>query len=352
MDEKNKEKLAKDATREMGKVLNETRGDVQEGIDMALFCSGEGRRMYGETTPSELPDKFAMTVREPLGVCGMITPWNFPMAIPCWKVMPALVCGNTIVIKPASFTPLTVLNLVKGCEEVGIPKGVINYVTGSGSKVGDPLVKHKDVNMISFTGSTDVGRNINIAAAESFKKIGLEMGGKNAVIVMDDANLDLALEGVVWGAFGTTGQRCTATSRCIVHRKVYNKFLKMLIEKAKTIKVGNGLDEKNEMGPAIDESQLLKDLEYVEIGRKEGAKLVCGGKRLTGEKYKYGFFMEPTIFADVNRKMRIFKEEIFGPILSVIPVNSFEEAIETQNDCLYGLSAQFTLRMSIEHFQL
>ncbi len=335
---KNKEKLAKDATREMGKVLNETRGDVQEGIDMALFCSGEGRRMYGETTPSELPDKFAMTVREPLGVCGMITPWNFPMAIPCWKVMPALVCGNTIVIKPASFTPLTVLNLVKGCEEVGIPKGVINYVTGSGSKVGDPLVKHKDVNMISFTGSTDVGRNINIAAAESFKKIGLEMGGKNAVIVMDDANLDLALEGVVWGAFGTTGQRCTATSRCIVHRKVYNKFLKMLIEKAKTIKVGNGLDEKNEMGPAIDESQLLKDLEYVEIGRKEGAKLVCGGKRLTGEKYKYGFFMEPTIFADVNRKMRIFKEEIFGPILSVIPVNSFEEAIETQNDCLYGLS--------------
>lgn len=335
---KNKEQLARDATREMGKILKETRGDVQEGIDMALFCGGEGRRMYGVTTPSELPNKFAMTVRQPLGVCALITPWNFPMAIPCWKLMPALVCGNTVVIKPASFTPLTVWNLVRGCEEVGIPKGVVNLVTGSGRKVGDPLVKHPDVALISFTGSSDVGRQINMAAAPSFKRIGLEMGGKNAVIVMDDANLELALDGVIWGAFGTTGQRCTATSRCLVHKKIYKKFVNMLVERAKKIKVGNGLDETTEMGPAIDEGQLMKNLEYVEIGKKEGAKLVCGGKRLTKGDLKYGFFMEPTIFIDVTRDMRLFKEEIFGPILSVVPFDTFEEAIELQNDCLYGLS--------------
>jgi alpha-ketoglutaric semialdehyde dehydrogenase len=279
-----------------------------------------------------------MTVRQPLGVCALITPWNFPMAIPTWKMMPALVCGNTVVIKPATFTPLTVWHLVKGAEEVGFPKGVINYVTGSGRKVGDPLTKHSDVALVSFTGSTEVGRNINLACAPSFKRVGLEMGGKNAVIIMDDALLDLALEGVLWGAFGTTGQRCTATSRCFVQKGVYKKFLEMLVKRAVKLKVGNGLDESVEMGPAVDESQLQTDLKYVEIGKKEGAKLLCGGKRLTGPKHKNGHFMEPTIFADVTPKMRLFKEEIFGPVLSVIPFNTFEEAIAMQNDCLYGLS--------------
>ncbi|MEJ2368390.1 MAG: aldehyde dehydrogenase family protein, partial [Acidobacteriota bacterium] len=217
-----KEELARDETREMGKVLNETRGDVQEAIDMALFCAGEGRRMYGQTMPSELPNKFAMTMRQPLGVCGLITPWNFPMAIPGWKLMPALVCGDTVVMKPASFTPLSVYNLVKACEIVGIPKGVVNFVTGSGSRVGDPLCRHKDVSLISFTGSTDVGARISEACAPDFRHVTLEMGGKNAMIVLDDANLELALDGALWGAFGTTGQRCTATSRVICQRGIYD----------------------------------------------------------------------------------------------------------------------------------
>ncbi len=341
---KNKEKLANDATREMGKVLKETRGDVQEGIDMALYCFGEGRRMYGMTTPCELPDKFGMTVREPLGVCGLITPWNFPMAIPTWKMMPALVCGNTVVIKPASLTPLTVWNLVKGAEAVGFPPGVINYVTGSGRGVGTPLCTHKDVSLISFTGSTDVGRAINQACATDFKRVGLEMGGKNAVIVMDDADLDLAIEGVLWGAFGTTGQRCTATSRCLVQRGVYDRFIETLARRAKALKVGDGRDESVEMGPAVDENQLATDLAYVEIAKKEGARLVCGGKRLTGPKHKNGCFMEPTIFADVTPKMRLFKEEVFGPVLAVVPFKTFEEGVALQNDCLYGLSGSLYTR--------
>ena len=334
----NKERLARDATREMGKILAETRGDVQEGIDCSLFWAGEGRRMYGITTPSELPNKFAMSVRQPLGVCGLITPWNFPMAIPTWKMMPALVCGNTVVIKPATLTPLTVWNLVKGAEEVGFPKGVVNYVTGSGRKVGDPLCKHPDVALVSFTGSTDVGRAINLTCAPTFKRVGLEMGGKNAVIVMDDANLELAVDGVLWGAFGTTGQRCTATSRCLVQRGVYKKFLDMLVKRAKALKVGDGLDESTQMGPAVDGGQLQTDLDYVAIGKKERATLLCGGKRLTGKKYDKGFFMEPTVFADVKPSMRLFKEEIFGPVLSVVPFKTFEEAVALQNDCLYGLS--------------
>ncbi len=334
----NKERLAHDATREMGKILTETRGDVQEGIDMALFMAGEGRRMYGETTPSELPNKFAMAVRQPIGVCALITPWNFPMAIPTWKMMPALVCGNTVVIKPATLTPLTVWNLVKGAEEVGFPKGVVNYVTGSGRRVGNPLCEHPDVALVSFTGSTDVGRQINLACAKDFKRVGLEMGGKNAVIVMDDADLDLAVDGVLWGAFGTTGQRCTATSRCLVQKGIYKRFLDALVRRAKALKIGNGLDESVEMGPAVDESQLKTDLEYIATGKKEGAKLLCGGKRLTGKTYAKGFFLEPTIFADVKPSMRIFKEEIFGPVLSVVPFRTFEEGIALQNDCAYGLS--------------
>jgi acyl-CoA reductase-like NAD-dependent aldehyde dehydrogenase len=341
---KNKERLAHDATREMGKILKETRGDVQEGIDCALFWAGEGRRMYGETTPSELPNKWAMTMRQPIGVCGLITPWNFPMAIPCWKLMPALLCGNTVVIKPASLTPLSVWNLVKGAEEVGFPPGVVNYVTGGGRGVGTPLCEHPDVSLISFTGSTEVGRSINLACAKDFKRVGLEMGGKNAVIVMDDADLELALEGVLWGAFGTTGQRCTATSRCLVQKGVYDKFIDLLAKHAKALRVGDGQDERTEMGPAVDEGQLQTDLSYIEIGLKEGARLVTGGKRLTGPRHKHGFFIEPTIFADVTPKMRIFREEIFGPVLSVVPFRTFEESVALQNDCLYGLSGSLYTR--------
>ncbi len=335
---RNKERLAKDATREMGKILTETRGDVQEGIDCALYWGGEGRRMFGETTPSELPNKWAMTMRQPLGVCGLITPWNFPMAIPCWKLMPALLCGNTVVIKPASLTPLSVWNLVKGAQEVGFPPGVVNLVTGGGRGVGTPLCEHPDVALVSFTGSTEVGRQINLACAKDFKRVGLEMGGKNAVIVMDDANLDLALDGVLWGAFGTTGQRCTATSRCLVQRGVYEKFLSALAKRARALRVGDGLDERTEMGPAVDEGQLKTDLAYIAIAKKEGARLICGGKRLTGPKYDHGFFLEPTIFADVTPRMRLFKEEVFGPVLAVVPFDTLEQAIALQNDCLYGLS--------------
>lgn len=335
---KNKERLAKDATREMGKILAETRGDVQEGIDCSLFWAGEGRRMYGETTPSELPNKWAMSMRQPLGVAGLITPWNFPMAIPTWKMMPALVCGNTVVIKPATLTPLTVWNLVKGAEEVGFPPGVINLVTGGGRGVGNPLCEHPDVALISFTGSTEVGRQINLSSGKDFKRVSLEMGGKNAVIVMEDANLELAIDGVLWGAFGTTGQRCTATSRCLVQRGVYKKFLDMLAKRAKALVVGDGSDPKTQMGPAVDEGQLNTDLEYVAIAKKEGARLVCGGKRLVGPAHKNGFFIEPTIFADVTPKMRLFKEEVFGPVLAVVPFDTLEEGIALQNDCLYGLS--------------
>ncbi len=333
-----KEELARDATREMGKILAETRGDVQEGIDMGIFIAGEGRRFYGETTPSELPNKFAMSLRQPIGVCGLITPWNFPMAIPTWKMFPALLCGNTVVIKPATFTPLSVYNLVKGCGIVGIPKGVVNFVTGSGKRVGEPLCKHSDVNLISFTGSSAVGRFINSACAPDFKRVCLEMGGKNAMIVMDDAKLELAVDGALWGAFGTTGQRCTATSRCLVQRKVYDEFLSSLSSRARSLRVGNGLDESIEMGPAIDAEQLKKDLEYITIGQEEGARLVTGGKRLTGGHYDKGFFMEPTIFADVKPPMRIAREEIFGPILSVIPFDTLEEAVDIVNQSEYGLS--------------
>jgi aldehyde dehydrogenase (NAD+) len=243
-----------------------------------------------------------------------------------------------VVIKPASLTPLTVWNLVKGAEAVGFPPGVINYVTGGGRGVGTPLCTHKDVSLISFTGSTEVGRQINLACASDFKRVGLEMGGKNAVIIMDDADLDLAVEGVLWGAFGTTGQRCTATSRCLVQRGVYNKFIENLAKRAKALKVGDGRDESVEMGPAVDEAQLATDLEYVEIAKKDGARLVTGGRRLTGAKHKNGCFMEPTIFADVTPKMRLFKEEVFGPVLAVVPFKTFEEGVAMQNDCLYGLS--------------
>ncbi len=334
-----KEEYSQEMTREMGKIIKETRGDVQEAIDTSFLLAGEGRRMFGQTVPSEIPNKFAMSVRMPLGVCALITPWNFPMAILSWKLLPALVCGNTVVIKPATDTPLSAYNLVKTCEEVGIPRGVVNLVTGSGSKVGVPMTQHKDIKLVSFTGSTEIGREVSKACAEDFRHCSLEMGGKNPIIIMDDANLDNAVEGCLWGAFGTTGQRCTASSRLIVHKKIYKALSEKLAERAKALKVGNGLDEATEMGPCVNQDQLEKVEMYVDIGKKENASLICGGHRLTGKEYDKGFFFEPTIFADVDRKMRIAQEEIFGPVLSIIPTNGLEEAIEIANDTIYGLSS-------------
>ena len=334
-----KEQFARDMTREMGKVLNETRGDVQEAIDMTFYMAGEGRRMFGQTVPSELRNKFAMSVRQPLGVCSIITPWNFPMAIPSWKIIPALVCGNTVVFKPASQTPLSAVNFVKVLEDAGIPHGVVNMVTGDGDEVGTPLTTHDAVRVVSFTGSTHVGRIVNQAAAPGFKKVHLEMGGKNVIMIMDDANLELAVDGCLWGGFGTTGQRCTAASRVVVHEKVYKTFLDQFVARARSLVVGDGLKEETQMGPSNSESQLKTVMKYVEIGRNEGARLVTGGRRLDSGAHGAGYFHEPTIFADVAPSMRIAKEEIFGPVVSVIPCRSLDEAIQIGNGVEYGLSA-------------
>ncbi len=334
-----KEDYARDMTREMGKILKETRGDVQEAVDTAYYMAGEGRRMFGPTTPSELPNKFAMAVRQPIGICGMITPWNFPMAIPSWKLLPALVCGNTCVIKPAQDTPLSTFNLVRVLYDAGLPRGVVNIVTGFGSEVGTPITEHADVRAISLTGSSAVGRIVGTTAAKSFKHCSLELGGKNPMIVLEDANLDLAIEGGLWGGFGTTGQRCTATSRIIVQKGIYGDFIERYVERAKALKVGNGLDETVEMGPAINENQLKTDLSYVDIGKAEGARLKCGGNRLDKGEYQNGYFMEPTVFVDVDRKMRIAQEEVFGPVVSIIPCDDLEDAIEIANGIEYGLSS-------------
>src|SRR3954451_5146821 len=307
-----KEDYARDMTREMGKVLKETRGDVQEAIDTAYFMAGEGRRLFGATVPSELPNKFAMAIRVPLGVVGMIAPWNFPMAIPSWKLFPALVCGNTCVIKPAEDTPLSTINIVQALVDAGLPKGVVNIVTGFGPEAGAPMLTHPDVRAISFTGSSEVGRMIGEVAARSFKHCSLEMGGKNAMIVLEDANLDLAVEGVLWGAFGTTGQRCTATSRVILQKSIFNKFRDALVSHAKSLRIGNGLEANTQMGPQINQAQVETSQKYVDIGKNEGAKLAAGGSRLDKDAYAHGYFFQPTVFSDVDPKMRIAQEEIFG----------------------------------------
>jgi len=337
--EREKENLARLMTREMGKVLKETRGDVQEGIDTAFFAFGEGRRMHGETVPSELSRKSAYVLRRPMGVWGLITPWNFPIAIPSWKVFPAILSGNTVVLKPASDTPASSARLVKILEEAGLPPGVVNLVTGSGSIVGEALLNSSDIRGISFTGSSEVGRRIAEVCGRTLKRVSLEMGGKNAQIVLEDANLELALEGVLWGAFGTTGQRCTATSRLIVQESIYNKFIEMLVERAKKIKIGNGLDESVEMGPIINEHQRTTIHGYVEIGKSEGARLLIGGEYYEEGEAEKGFFYKPTIFDNVSPDMRIAQEEIFGPVLSVIKVKDFKEAIEVMNNVKYGLSS-------------
>ena len=274
-----KEAYAEQMTREMGKILEETRGDVQEAIDMTYYMAGEGRRLFGQTTTSELLNKFCMWVRSPIGVCSLVTPWNFPMAIPSWKVMPALICGNTVVMKPATDTPLSMYNLVQTLVEAGIPRGVVNFVTGSGAQVGTALMTHDDVRVVSFTGSSEVGKKVAEACAGTFKHSCLEMGGKNIIMVMEDANLGLAVEGALWGGFGTAGQRCTASSRIAVHTDVYKNFLEKFVARARALKVGNGLDPTVHVGPLINENQLKTVEEYVEIGKNEGAKLLCGGQR-------------------------------------------------------------------------
>jgi aldehyde dehydrogenase (NAD+) len=341
---RDKEKIAREMTREMGKVFDETKGDVQEAIDMAFLAAGEGRRLFGVTTPSELHNKFNMAVRMPLGVAGLITPWNFPIAIPAWKGMAALICGNTVVIKPASLTPLSVIMLAEAFEEAGLPKGVWNVVTGGGREVGQPMIEHPKVRVISFTGSTDVGRDINVACAPSFKHVHLEMGGKNIIMVMDDADVDLAVDGALWGAFGTSGQRCTAASRIAVHHKVHDQFVEKLAARAKKLRVGNGLDPNVDMGPAVSASQLKTVESYVQIGKDEGANVVAGGHTLEDGRYARGYFHEPTVFAGVKPTMRIAQEEIFGAVTAVIKCDSLEQAIEIGNSVKYGLSASIYTR--------
>ena len=335
----NKDRYTQEMTREMGKVLKEAGGDVQEAIDCTYYTAGEGRRLHGFTTPAEMPNKFAMCVRQPVGLCGLNTPFNFPMAIPSWKLIPALVCGNTVVIKSGEDVPLSALNLVKACEQAGIPKGVVNLVNGFGD-AGAALVDHQDVRLISFTGSTDTGRKIAEACARDNKIVSLEMGGKNAIIVMDDADIDNAVEGSLWGAFGTSGQRCTASSRLVVHKKVYKKFVQKLVERVKALRVGNGLDPKTDVGPVINEDAMQKIHGYIHIGKNiDRATLACGGNLLTKGDYAKGWFIEPTVFTDVKPGMRIGQEEIFGPVTSVIPFSTLDEAIEIVNGVKYGLSS-------------
>jgi alpha-ketoglutaric semialdehyde dehydrogenase len=341
---KRKEEFSRDMTREMGKVLAETRGDVQEAIDMTYYMAGEGRRLFGQTTPSELPNKFAMSVRQSIGVCGLITPWNFPMAIPSWKLMPALVSGNTVVLKPAEDTPLSSYHLIETMAEAGVPAGVVNLVSGDGPSAGAPLSAHKNVPVISFTGSTSTGRIIAQTCAPDFKHYSLEMGGKNIILVMDDANLDLAVEGAVWGGFGTTGQRCTAASRIGVHKSVYKEFTSRFVDRVKKLIVGDGLHPSVEMGPCINEQQLNTVIFYVEIGKKENANMLTGGHRLQTGAHAKGWFHEPTVFGDCSLQMRIAQEEIFGPVVSLIPFGSLEQGIEIANGVPYGLSASIYTR--------
>ncbi len=342
--EDRKEELARNMVREMGKVIKEARGDVQEAIDMAKYAAGEGRRLLGMTVPSELRNKFAMAVRAPIGVIGVITPWNFPVAIPSWKILPALVAGNTVVFKPASETPYVALQFVEILAEAGLPPGVVNFITGSGREVGTPLIEDPRVGCISVTGSSETGRKIAGRCGELMKRITCELGGKNAICVMEDADLDLAVDGALWGAFGTAGQRCTATSRVIIHEKVYKEFAERFVERAKKLRIGDGLDPQNDVGPVVNKDQLKSINEYVEIGKNEGAKLLFGGRILTDGALAKGCFHEPTVFGDVKANMRIAQEEIFGPVTALIPVKNFEEAIEVANGTQYGLSLSMYTR--------
>ena len=342
-----KEELSRLMTREMGKVLPEARGDVQEAIDVAYYMAGEGRRLFGQTVPSEMPDKFAMAIRRPIGVVGIITPWNFPVAIPGWKLFPALICGNTAVIKPASDTPACLVRFVELLREGGIPPGVVNVVTGSGGEVGNAIVAHPDVRVISFTGHTDTGVEISRTAAETLKRVSLELGGKNPIVIWEDADLDLALDSVVWSAFGTSGQRCTAASRIVVHRTVHDRFVDALKGRVASLVLGNGLDDATDVGPVINDTAVERIAAYAAIGRGE-AELVIGGEPARDGKLAKGSFFQPTIFADVRPNARIAQEEIFGPVTSVIPVDDWDEAVRVVNDVKYGLSTSlFTQNINL-----
>lgn len=337
---KRKQEIGELVTREMGKVIPEGLGDVQEAIDMAYYMAGEGRRLSGETVPSELPNKDCKSIRVPIGVFALITPWNFPTAIPAWKIFPALVSGNTVVFKPSSYTPVCATKLVEILVEAGIPKGVINLVHGTGEYVGEYLATHPGIDGVSFTGSTAVGERLARICGPD-REISCEMGGKNAIIVMDDAKLELAVEGAIWGGFGTTGQRCTAASRVVVHEAVYERFIDMFTKAASKLRLGNGLLKTTDVGPLINEAQMKKVLDYIEIGKKEGARLVIGGKAVETPRrgVSTGYFIEPTIFADVDPKMRIAQEEIFGPVVSVIKAKDLDNAIRIVNGSAYGLSS-------------
>lgn len=346
--EQRQEELAQLMTREMGKILKETRGDVQVAIDVAKFMAGEGRRAEGETIPSALPNKMCLTLRHPIGLVGIITPWNFPLAIPAWKTFPALLAGNAVVLKPASDTPLMALKLAEILQEAGLPAGVFNVLTGPGSSLGDAMVGHAKINMISLTGSTEVGRHVAEICGHDLRRCALELGGKNAVVILNDGDLDLAAESVTWAAFGTTGQRCTATSRVIVQRGALKDFTERLVAHAKKLRVGDGLKPETEMGPLVNMGRVQAVHEYTQIGQREGAQLVTGGTTLTGGEYSEGAFYQPTVFTNVTPDMRIAREEIFGPFVSLIPVDSYEEAVQVANASEYGLStAVFTEDMRL-----
>ena len=336
---KRKEEIADAMTREMGKPLAETRGDVQEGIDTAYYAATEGRRLFGHTVPSELRNKWAMSFRRPIGVAGIITPFNFPLAIPTWKMFPAILCGNACVFKPAEDVPHTGTLFVEILLDAGLPPEVIQLVHGVGETVGKAIVEHPDVPLVSFTGSTETGRFVGETCGRMHKRLSLEMGGKNAQIVLDDANLELALEGVLWGAFGTTGQRCTATSRLILQKGIHDRFLGMLVDKARAMKLGDGRKSGTDVGPLINDASRRKVEHYVDVGQAEGADLLCGGRRGQGRGLDDGYFFEPTIFARVEAGSRLEQEEIFGPVLSVIRVDDADEAFRVNNDVKYGLSS-------------
>lgn len=336
---KEKKGLGRLITREMGKVLPEALGDIQEAIDMASYMGGEGRRLSGETVPSELPNKDAKSIRVPIGVFALITPWNFPTAIPAWKICPAIVTGNTVVFKPSSDTPVCATRLVEIFEAAGIPEGVLNLVHGPGPDIGDYLVTHTGIDAVSFTGSCATGEHLEALCGRIHRPISAEMGGKNAIIVMDDANLDLAVEGAIWGGFGTSGQRCTAASRIVVHENVYSKFIDMFKDAASRLRLGSGLKKTTDMGPVVNGTQFKKILDYIEIGKKEGAKLILGGRPYTEGECDRGFFIEPSIFIDVDPKMKIAQEEIFGPVVCVIKARDLDNAINIVNGTRYGLSS-------------
>jgi aldehyde dehydrogenase (NAD+) len=342
--EQEKDALTDLMTHEMGKVRAEAGGDVQEAIDITYYMAGEGRRLFGQTTPSELQDKWNMSIRQPVGVVGAITPWNFPIAIPSWKIIPALICGNTVVLKPATDTPALAARFVELLHASGIPEGVVNIVHGGGSTVGDRMVRHPDIRVITLTGSRETGVKVLEAGAETLKHVHLELGGKNAIIVMDDADLDLAVDGIVWSAFGTSGQRCTAASRVIAHEKIYGALQKKLVERVEKLRLGPGWEAGTDIGPVINKSALDKIDSYAKIGAAEGAKLLTGGEVATEGDLRKGFFYRPTIFADVDAQMRIAQEEIFGPVTAIIKVRDADEAIRVSNGIKYGLSSSIFTR--------